>query len=46
MVGDRLDNDIAPSLAQGWQAWHLDSNACDAMRGGWCRLLEWLAPRL
>jgi FMN phosphatase YigB (HAD superfamily) len=23
MVGDRLDNDIAPARAQGWQAWQL-----------------------
>jgi FMN phosphatase YigB (HAD superfamily) len=46
MVGDRIDNDIEPSLAQGWQAWHLDSNACDAMRGGWGRLQEWMKPRI
>lgn len=25
MVGDRVDNDIEPALAQGWQAWHLRS---------------------
>ena len=25
MVGDRLDNDIAPARAHGWQAWHLTS---------------------
>ena len=23
MVGDRIDNDIAPAQAQGWQTWHL-----------------------
>ena len=23
MVGDRLDNDVQPARAHGWQAWHL-----------------------
>jgi FMN phosphatase YigB (HAD superfamily) len=25
MVGDRLDNDIAPARTQGWQTWQLKS---------------------
>ena len=27
MVGDRLDNDIEPARAQGWQTWHLKLKA-------------------
>lgn len=27
MVGDRLDNDVEPARAQGWQAWHLTDSA-------------------
>ncbi len=27
MVGDRLDNDIAPARAAGWQTWHLNGPA-------------------
>jgi FMN phosphatase YigB (HAD superfamily) len=26
MVGDRLDNDIAPAKAHGWQTWHLSAS--------------------
>jgi len=27
MVGDRLDNDIEPARAQGWQTWHFSKGA-------------------
>lgn len=42
MVGDRLDNDIAPAQAQGWQTWHLDTNTAGPMSGDWRRLRMWL----
>ena len=35
MVGDRLDNDIEPARAQGWQTWHLTPD-------GWQALHDWL----
>lgn len=38
MVGDRLDNDIQPARAQGWQTWHLTP-------GGWQALRDWLQHR-
>lgn len=34
MVGDRVENDIEPALAQGWQAWHLRDLPSPAPRGG------------
>ena len=34
MVGDRLDNDIEPARAQGWQTWHIAPPAADS----WGRL--------
>lgn len=39
MIGDRLDNDIAPARAAGWQTWHF---AGDAANGGgdWIQFLE------
>ncbi len=39
MVGDRIDNDIAPAQAEGWQTWHF-SPAADGPGpgGGWERL--------
>lgn len=41
MVGDRLDNDIGPAAAQGWQTWHL--HAAPTGRGGdWVQLQAWL----
>lgn len=43
MVGDRLDNDIEPAQAQGFQTW-LRSGVSSAASpsGNWCRLAEWL----
>jgi len=38
MVGDRLDNDIAPARAQGWQTWQLGP----AANGDWDGLRDWL----
>lgn len=42
MVGDRIDNDILPARAQGWQTWHLDPEADGAVGGGWEKLRSWL----
>jgi putative hydrolase of the HAD superfamily len=37
MVGDRVDNDIAPARAQGWQTWRLGEG--DGVSGGdWVQL--------
>jgi FMN phosphatase YigB (HAD superfamily) len=36
MIGDRLDNDIAPARAQGWQAWQVGRQE-DA---GWASLFK------
>jgi putative hydrolase of the HAD superfamily len=41
MVGDRLDNDIEPARAQGWQTWHL-SAAGTSSGGDWTELLAFL----
>jgi FMN phosphatase YigB (HAD superfamily) len=38
MVGDRVDNDIQPAKAQGWQTWHLGRLA----NGDWTQLNDWL----
>jgi FMN phosphatase YigB (HAD superfamily) len=40
MVGDRLDNDVAPARAQGWQTWHL-SAAPTGQGGTWSDLRAW-----
>ncbi len=47
MVGDRLDNDIEPARAQGWQTWQLTpSKRPDAQIGGnWRDLNAWLGQR-
>ena len=46
MVGDRLDNDIAPARAQGWRTWRLVA-APDGEEGGdWAALEEFLARTL
>ncbi len=43
MVGDRLDNDIEPARAHGWQAWHLSSlQHATGNAGNWSELLGWL----
>ncbi len=41
MVGDRLDNDIGPAAAQGWQTWHLHA-APTGLGGNWAALQAWL----
>lgn len=41
MVGDRLDNDIGPAAAQGWQTWHLQA-APTGLGGNWAALQAWL----
>ncbi|MBM3888198.1 MAG: HAD family hydrolase [Verrucomicrobia bacterium] len=46
MVGDRLENDIEPARAQGWQTWR-SASVTDAGRvGNWQALREWLQPPL
>lgn len=42
MVGDRIDNDIRPSLAQGWESWHLAPEPSGPQSGGWDDLRAWL----
>lgn len=42
MVGDRLDNDIEPARAFGWQTWHLGAKA-DGADGSWHDLRQRLA---
>jgi len=44
MVGDRLDNDIAPARAQGWRTWRLSAMPADAESGDW-RALRALLER-
>lgn len=41
MVGDRLDNDIAPARAFGWQTWQLVSAKQSEASGNWHDLLAW-----
>ena len=40
MVGDRLDNDVAPARAQGFRTWHLTSEATQPLGGPWPDLLK------
>ena len=42
MVGDRLDNDIEPARAFGWQAWHLSARQTTSTSGNWRDLIAWL----
>lgn len=42
MVGDRLDNDIAPARAQGWQTWRLSAMPAGAESGDWLALRAFL----
>lgn len=37
-VGDRLDNDVEPARAHGWQTWHLTAESSNG-GGGWEDLL-------
>jgi putative hydrolase of the HAD superfamily len=47
MVGDRLDNDIAPAKAQGFQTWHLNSVAgTEPNAGDWAALNRHLEREL
>lgn len=47
MIGDRLDNDIEPARAQGWQVWQLTPPGCHpgaaADTGNWNDLARHLA---
>ena len=45
MVGDRLDNDVAPAQAQGWRTWHLTipSSHDGSGHGDWSELLNYLS---
>jgi FMN phosphatase YigB (HAD superfamily) len=43
MVGDRLDNDIEPARAFGWQTWQLMSAKQNEHAGNWQDLRTWLA---
>lgn len=42
MVGDRLDNDIEPARAFGWQTWQLVSAKQNEASGNWRDLHAWL----
>ena len=44
MVGDRLDNDIAPARAAGWQTWRLVPVAEEGA-GDWRALAEFVSER-
>lgn len=41
MIGDRLDNDIAPARAAGWQTWHLQKEPAEN-GGDWTKFLAWI----
>lgn len=43
MVGDRIDNDIAPARAQGWRTWQLAVRTRTEDGGDWTALAEFLA---
>lgn len=45
MIGDRLDNDVEPARAFGWQAWQLQLHRKQAaeMSGDWQDLSIWLS---
>ena len=42
MVGDRLDNDIDPARAFGWQTWQLSARPAREPGGHWRELTAWL----
>lgn len=47
MVGDRLDNDIGPAKAQGFQTWHLNTVAgTEPHAGDWAALSQHLEREL
>ncbi|MGH7944386.1 MAG: HAD family hydrolase, partial [Opitutaceae bacterium] len=43
MVGDRIDNDLEPAKAQGWQTWQLTNPSNEGRAGDWPQLGEWIA---
>jgi FMN phosphatase YigB (HAD superfamily) len=45
MVGDRLDNDIEPAKAHGWQTWQLGA-AGDGDWAGLRQMLHGLQPKV
>jgi putative hydrolase of the HAD superfamily len=42
MIGDRLDNDIEPARAFGWQTWQLAAGKPGVQAGSWGDLRAWL----
>lgn len=42
MVGDRLDNDVAPARLIGFQTWHLKTDSPEKHSGNWDKLREFL----
>jgi FMN phosphatase YigB (HAD superfamily) len=42
MVGDRLDNDVAPARLTGFQTWHLKADSPEKHGGTWEKLREFL----
>lgn len=44
-VGNRPENDLAPSRGQGWRTWQLTNSLSDPERGvgGWSELGQWLS---
>jgi FMN phosphatase YigB (HAD superfamily) len=44
MVGDRLDCDIEPAQAHGWQTWHLSASTATDAGGGWSALALTFGP--
>ena len=44
MIGNRLDNDIGPAKAQGWQTWHFAPPTLveGAQEGDWAQFMRWL----
>lgn len=45
MVGDRIDNDIAPARAHGWRTWRLANDSRDQGTGDWTALAGYLAAQ-
>ena len=46
MVGDRLDNDVAPARLAGFQTWHLKADSPEKNGGLWDQLREFLVRSL
>ena len=46
MVGDRLDNDIEPARAQGWNTWRLQASSRGETEGDWGELREFLTANI